>query len=61
LNINGFYNPLVAQLDLMVNEGFLKQPNREIIQISDSIEEVFKLMDGFVPQEAFKWLERGNT
>ncbi|MGK0138658.1 MAG: hypothetical protein ACI9DJ_002114 [Algoriphagus sp.] len=61
LNINGFYNPLLAQLDLMVLEGFLKEPNRKIIQVSDSIEEVFRLMDAFVPQEAFKWLERGNT
>ncbi|MFT7249791.1 MAG: hypothetical protein ACI97P_002572, partial [Arcticibacterium sp.] len=61
LNINGFYNPLLAQLDLMVQEGFLKEPNRKIIQVSDSIEEVFRLMDAFVPQEAFKWLERGNT
>ncbi len=61
LNVNGFYEPLVAQLDLMVREGFLKQPNREIIQVSDSIEKVFKLMEEFEPQEAFKWLERGNT
>jgi uncharacterized protein (TIGR00730 family) len=60
LNINGFYDPLVAQLDLMVREGFLKQPNREIIQVSDSIAEIFELMDAFVPQKTMKWLERGN-
>jgi uncharacterized protein (TIGR00730 family) len=60
LNINGFYDPLVAQLDLMVREGFLKQPNREIIQVSDSIAEIFELMDAFVPQKTMKWLERDN-
>lgn len=61
LNVNGFYDPLIAQLDIMVKEGFLKQPNREIIQVANSIEAVFKLMESFVPQETFKWLERGNT
>jgi len=60
LNVNGFYNPLVNQLDLMVKEGFLKQANREIILVSDSIAEIFQLMEDFAPHKTQKWLERDN-
>ncbi|WP_260735039.1 LOG family protein [Tunturiibacter lichenicola] len=39
LNINGFYNQLLAFLDHCVAEGMLKRKNREIILIADTIEE----------------------
>ena len=58
LNVNGFYDHLLRQLDHMVEEGFLKQANRDILLISDSIEHLFHLMENYVPQPAFKWLER---
>ncbi|AWV99576.1 LOG family protein [Arcticibacterium luteifluviistationis] len=60
LNVNGFYEPLIAQMDLMVREGFLKQPNREIVKISHSIEGVFELMEAYVPEVTQKWLDREN-
>jgi len=40
LNTNGFFNPLISQLDLMVTEGYLKQSNKEMLLISDSVEEL---------------------
>ncbi|MGR3811028.1 LOG family protein [Jiulongibacter sp. NS-SX5] len=58
LNVNGFYDLLIKQLDHMTKEGFLKQANRDILQVSGSINSLFKLMDDFEPQPAFKWLER---
>jgi len=58
LSVNGFYEPLIAQLDLMVEEGFLKQANRKILQMSDSIDALFQLMQEFKPQDTHKWLER---
>jgi uncharacterized protein (TIGR00730 family) len=58
LNVNGFYDLLIKQLDHMVTEGFLKQQNRDIMQVSGSVEELFSLMENYVPQPAFKWLER---
>jgi uncharacterized protein (TIGR00730 family) len=41
LNINGFYNKLFAFLDHCVAEGMLKQKNRELILVADTVEEVF--------------------
>ncbi len=58
LNVNGFYTHMVAQLDHMVQEGFLKQANRDIIQVAGSLDDLFTKMENFIPQPAFKWLER---
>jgi hypothetical protein len=38
LNINGFYDPLLAFLDHCVVEGMLKQKNREILLVADTVE-----------------------
>ncbi len=37
LNVNGFFNPLLKQLDLMVTEGFLKPESRALVLTDDSI------------------------
>ncbi|UBM57332.1 TIGR00730 family Rossman fold protein [Marinilongibacter aquaticus] len=58
LNVKGFYNFMIQQLDHMVEEGFLKESNREILKVSDSIPELFVLMESFVAQPAFKWLDK---
>ena len=39
LNINGFYNPLLAFLDHCVSEGMLKQKSREILLVADTVED----------------------
>ncbi|MDT0552833.1 TIGR00730 family Rossman fold protein [Urechidicola vernalis] len=44
LNTQGFFSPMLAQLDLMVEEGFLKKANRDMVLVSDNIEELIELM-----------------
>ncbi|NNC70222.1 MAG: TIGR00730 family Rossman fold protein [Flavobacteriaceae bacterium] len=44
LNTNGFFEPTMKQLDLMVNEGFLKESNRNMLLIEDSIESLIHQM-----------------
>tara|TARA_R110001583_G_scaffold145096_1_gene297095 strand:- start:32680 stop:33261 length:582 start_codon:yes stop_codon:yes gene_type:complete len=44
LNTNGFFNHLLKQLDVMVTEGYLKQSNKEMLIISESIDELIGLM-----------------
>ncbi|RXP60357.1 TIGR00730 family Rossman fold protein [Lutibacter sp. HS1-25] len=44
LNTNGFFNPIISQLDVMVNEGFLKQSNKDMLMISESIDELIAKM-----------------
>ena len=38
LNINDFYDPLLAFLDHCVAEGMLKQKSREILLVADTVE-----------------------
>ena len=47
LNTAGFFNHTLAQLELMVKEGFLKQINRDMLMVSDSVQELFKKMDSY--------------
>jgi len=54
LNTNGFFNPLIAQFDLMVKEGFLKQENRDMVLIHEDIETLYKMMDNYVPPTVSK-------
>ena len=44
LNTNGYFDHLLKQLDVMVQEGFLKSSNRNMIIVSNSVEELtFKM------------------
>jgi len=47
LNTNGFFNHLIKQLDVMVTEGYLKQNNKEMLLVSDSVEELCLLMRNY--------------
>ncbi len=47
LNTNGFFNPMLQQLDLMVKEGFLKKENRNMVLVSNSIEDLIDKMNNY--------------
>ena len=44
LNTNDFFHHTLKQLDHMVQEGFLKQENRDMIMVSDSVEILMEKM-----------------
>lgn len=44
LNTNGFFNHLLKQLDVMVNEGYLKQSNKEMLIVSESVDDLILQM-----------------
>jgi predicted Rossmann-fold nucleotide-binding protein len=58
LNLNGFYDHLLKQLDVMVEEGFLKVENRNLVIVSDSIDGLLQKMNDFKPFFHEKWLNR---
>ena len=61
LNVNGFYDFLLRQLEVMVQEGFLKQESLDLLLISDNIEDLLQQMATFKPTPHHKWLKRGDT
>jgi predicted Rossmann-fold nucleotide-binding protein len=54
LNINGYYDLLLLQLDKMVEEGFLNEDNRKLLIVSDNIVDLLDKM------EASKLARPGN-
>jgi hypothetical protein len=51
LNTNGFFNHLISQLDTMVNEGYLKQSNKEMLLVSETVEDlIFKMFNYKAPE-----------
>jgi len=55
LNVNGFYDLLLKQLDFMVEQRFLKPVNRDLIITSADAIELVNLMDNFkaTPEEVW--------
>ncbi len=47
LNTNNFYDFALKQLDVMVAEGFLKQANRDMLLVDDSIENLIIKMKNY--------------
>lgn len=56
LNINGYFDPVIAQLDRMVEEGFLRVENRELLCIAYEIDELLGTMAAFEAPLVPKWL-----
>jgi hypothetical protein len=53
LNVNGFFDPMLQQLDLMVSEGYLKQANRDLLIVDTSVEGLLlKMQEYKAPQKS---------
>ncbi len=57
LNINGFYDPLLAMFDRAVSDGFLRPQNRAMALADTEIETLLAQMDGYRPEPVSKWLK----
>ena len=47
LNINGFFDHTVKQLDHMVTEGYLKKENKEMLLVGTNVRELMLKMDSY--------------
>lgn len=61
LNVNGFYDFLLKQLEVMVEEGFLKQESCDLLLVADNIDDLLQKMANYQPTPHQKWLKRGDT
>ncbi|REC42424.1 TIGR00730 family Rossman fold protein [Chryseobacterium sp. 5_R23647] len=58
LNINGFYDDLIKLVQNMVDKGFLKQINQEMLLVSDSIDELLEKMRNYQAPTVGKWISK---
>lgn len=54
LNTNGFFNHLIQQLEVMVTEGYLKKENKEMLIVSETVEDLMEKMRNYKAPDASK-------
>ena len=57
LDVNAFWQPLMAMLDTMVRERFLHPEQRQDMWHGSDIDALLAWMQGYVPAQADKWLD----
>ena len=57
LNVNGFYDPLLAMFDRAVADGFLRAQNRAMALADSDIEGLLAQMENYQPEPVSKWLK----
>jgi uncharacterized protein (TIGR00730 family) len=60
LNIGGFYDSLSNLVQTMVDKGFLKEVNQQMLLVSDNIEELLEKMENYVAPTIGKWISKEN-
>lgn len=58
LNIDGFYDDLIKLVQTMVDKGFLKQINRDMLLISDTIDDLLEMMRNYQAPTIGKWISK---
>ena len=56
LNVGGFWDPLLAQLDLMTRTDLLKPAGRDLIRQARSAEEALSVLTAAAPAQPEKWI-----
>jgi len=61
LNTEGFYEQLIAWVQHMVDSGFLKEVNRQMLLWDSEIPELLRKMQHYRPPVVSKWIRQENT
>ena len=61
LNINVFYDSLIALLQTMTEKGLLKEVNQKMLLVSDSIDDLLEKMRNYVPPTVGKWIDKAQS
>jgi hypothetical protein len=56
LNVNGYFNHLIAFVDHMCAEGFLSETVRNLILVDDQAEQLLYRMQHYVAPDIYKWI-----
>lgn len=60
LNMNGFYNYFVLQMNRMVEEGFLSTSNRDLLFVAETIPSLLAMMMTTEQTAQEKWIKPGQ-
>lgn len=60
LNINGFYDSLLELTQNMVDKGLLKSVNREMLLVSDNVDDLLNQMKNYTAPSVGKWIDKNQ-
>ncbi|WP_439130280.1 TIGR00730 family Rossman fold protein [Polaribacter sp.] len=49
LNINGFFDAILTQIDKMVEEGYVNEINKKLLIVGDSVDDLMEKMNQYLP------------
>ncbi|AWK06941.1 TIGR00730 family Rossman fold protein [Flavobacterium crocinum] len=61
LNVDGFYDSLIELLKTMTSKGLLKEVNREMLLISDNIDDLLHQMKNYTAPTVGKWIDKKKS
>ncbi len=61
LNIAGFYDPLLAQVEHSISEGFVRASYRELIIDDSDAQRLLDRLAAYQPPAVVKWMEPSET
>jgi uncharacterized protein (TIGR00730 family) len=61
LNIDGFYDDLIKLIQTMVDKEFLKQVNKDMLLVSDTIEELLEKMRNYQAPTVWKVISKDEV
>jgi predicted Rossmann-fold nucleotide-binding protein len=59
--VAGYWGPLVAALDRMVEAGFLRAQHRELLVVADDPDDLLARLESWRPRSVDKWIGRGEA
>jgi uncharacterized protein (TIGR00730 family) len=61
LNVAGYFDGLIAFLDHAVSEGFVKEPHRSMLVVSDDPADLLDRFEAYEAPAVRKWISRGDA
>ena len=61
LNIEGYYDQLIAFLDHQTREGFTKKAMRDMAQVASTPGALIDLFKAYTPPNTPKWIKKDET
>jgi len=61
LNVQGYFDGLLAFVDHSVREGFVRAENRSMILVASSADALLDSLSRYEPPRVEKWLDRAST
>ena len=61
LNVAGYYDPLLAVFDHMIDKGFLSESNRTLVLAESEPERLLQKLESYQPPKTAKWIDQSET